>query len=394
MNHPLSGRQGKALAACYFNYFALVGLLVPYLGAYLHDLGFDSLAIGQLMSILFFTRLVAPNLWAYIADRMGKRLRFVQLGSLLATLIFAATLQWQDFSSLAIIMFSFTFFWNGVLPQLEVLTLASLGDQSHRYGTIRSFGSAGYIVLVLSVGVWFDLHGTGSLPLIGLGVFTLLTLSSLLVREVAVSVEPSGDSSEFLKVLATPSMVLFLIASVLLQASHSAFYTFFVLYLTELGIGETIAGIIVAGGVVLEIGIFAIAPRLLGRYALPNLLLLVALFTALRWGLTPVVGASEWGQLAIQGLHCISFGLGHACAIQFIHQRFPVADQGKAQALYASLAFGLGGAAGAWMSGLTWKDGAGAELTWYSSAAMAAVAMLVLLLFKQRQMRAPQRAVV
>ncbi|WP_298441175.1 MFS transporter [uncultured Ferrimonas sp.] len=384
-NQPLSGRQGKALAACYFYYFAILGLLIPYLGVYFSELGFDSLEIGQLMSILFATRMLAPNLWAYLADRYGQRVRFIQGGSLLAALIFAISLSNNTFTTLAWVLFGYTFFWNGILPQLEVVTLASLGKNSHHYGRIRSFGSAGFIALVLMAGAWFERHGSASLPWIGLGLFALLTLASLWLREPTPAARPSDQHGSFLATLFTPSMVLFLLASTLLQASYGPYYTFFVLYMADVGVGETLAGVMVALGVLAEIGLFALAPRLLARFALADLLLAVALVTALRWGLTWQMQGSEIGQLCVQALHGISFGLGHACAIQYIHRSFASHDQGKAQAIYASIAFGLGGAAGAWLAGVSWHNGSGAAVTWAGAAVAALVAMVILLWFKQQQ---------
>ncbi|QIZ77215.1 MFS transporter [Ferrimonas lipolytica] len=385
MSQLLSGRQGKALAACYFFYFAINGLLLPYLGTYFSDLGFDSFAIGQLMSVLFVTRMVAPNLWAYLADKLGHRARFIKMGAFLAALIFSATIGTTAFFYLALILFGYTFFWNGVLPQLEVVTLTSLGNQSHRYGTLRSFGSIGYIVVVLCAGAWFEYHGSSSFAYIGLALFIGLACSSLWVSEPQVAVSSKASSAAFMTVLMSPAMILFLLASILLQASHGPFYTFFVLHMSQLGVGEGMAGVMVAGGVFAEIGIFAIAPRLLARFSLANLLLFTAAITALRWGLTGVMEANQVGQLLVQGLHGISFGLGHACAIQYIHRSFPVADQGKAQALYASVAFGLGGAMGAWCGGLGWQDGAGASATWFGAATAALLALLILLLFRHCQ---------
>jgi len=48
-----------------------------------------------------------------------------------------------------------------------------------------------------------------------------------------------------------------------------------------------------------------------------------------------------------QVLHAFSFGAMHAAAIYFVHHHFSFQNQGKAQAMYSSLGFGLGGFVGA-----------------------------------------------
>ncbi|GAA4872345.1 MFS transporter [Ferrimonas pelagia] len=381
---PLTGRQGKALAACYFCFFAILGLLVPYLGLYLDGLGFHSLEIGQLLAILFATRIIAPNLWAALADHLGKRVAIIRLGAALAALTFAGLSGSTAFVTLALVMALFTFFWNAILAQLEAVTLTSLGERSHQYGTLRSFGSVGYIVMVVGAGWWFERHGASALPHIGLLVFAALVLTSWFIREPAEAAPAQRHQASlgFVEALRQPKVILFLLTALLIQASHGPFYTFYVLYLIQLGFGEAWAGALVALGVIAEIGIFALAPRLLARWSLSSLMLVGCALAALRWLMTDWMGMSLSGQALAALLHAFSFGLTHACAIAFVHGAFASADQGKAQALYASLSFGVGGALGAYLSGILWQNGDGAHVTWWSAAMAALAAGLIMLLFK------------
>ena len=57
----------------YFFYFTTVGVLVPYWGLFLQSRGFNAKEIGQLMAILLLTKLVAPNMWALLADKMTSK---------------------------------------------------------------------------------------------------------------------------------------------------------------------------------------------------------------------------------------------------------------------------------------------------------------------------------
>ena len=60
--------------------------------------------------------------------------------------------------------------------------------------------------------------------------------------------------------------------------------------------------------------------------------------------------------LFAQLLHAASYGLFHAAAIHLIDEYFPGSIQGRGQALFASISFGLGGSLGSLVSGYTWNS--------------------------------------
>jgi PPP family 3-phenylpropionic acid transporter len=137
-------------------------------------------------------------------------------------------------------------------------------------------------------------------------------------------------------------------------------------------------------GVVAEIGIFLWLHRMSQRFALHDLLWLSLLLATLRWiviGTLPQhVSALAFAQI----LHAASFGIYHAVAIQLIHRYFVGKNQGRGHALYSSLGFGAGGAAGALYAGYMWQ-GVGATATFLVAAALSATAMLISL----RWLRSP-----
>ncbi len=93
-------------------------------------------------------RVLAPNLWGWLADRTGRRLSIVRLGAACTLLCFSGIYLGQGFAWLALIMAGHAFFWHAVLPQFEAITLAHLRDQPQRYGRIRLWGSIGFIAAV------------------------------------------------------------------------------------------------------------------------------------------------------------------------------------------------------------------------------------------------------
>jgi PPP family 3-phenylpropionic acid transporter len=369
--------QLRWLRACYFFFFAILGVLVPYLGVFFDARGFDAQEIGSLLAILMATRIVAPNLWAMVADRTGMRAGLIKLGAFCAALTFISFFFEGGFWYLAISLTIYTFFWNAILAQLEVITLETLGDNANQYGAIRSWGSVGYIVLVVLAGVSIERLGAEVLPYIGMVLFIGLLICSMPLPSTKAAVL---SGSERPKLTLDKPIILFLLSALLLQMSVGPFYGFFVLYLKQVGYSETFAGIMVAFGVLAEIGIFLYASKLIGKYGLRLLLIVSIVLTSVRWLILGYYPDVIFMLVFSQTLHAFTFGLTHAVSIQFIHRHFGIHHRSTGQALYASLSFGVGGALGTWVSGYIWGDGSGAAQVWLF-AATCAIASAVAVMF-------------
>jgi PPP family 3-phenylpropionic acid transporter len=363
------------LSGFYFFYFASLGALIPYWGLYLKSLGFGVVEIGELMAIVMATKIIAPNIWGWIADHSGRRMRLVRMACLLSTLTFAGVFIGQDYWMLALVMALFSFFWNAALPQFEVTTLNHLGAETQRYSIIRLWGSIGFIVAVAGLGGMFEHTGTGVLPAVLVALFAGIWVASLLVPERGTA-HPQHDNEPLRKVLTQPAVVSLLLVCFLVQASHGPYYTFYSLYLAANGYSETAIGQLWALGVVAEIGVFLKMHDWLPRFGARALLLVATLLTAVRWALIGLFVEQIWIMIFAQILHAASFGVYHAVAIDLTHQLFTGRHQGRGQALYSSLSFGAGGAVGSLIAGYLW-EGAGAQWMYAAAAATAALAGVI-----------------
>jgi PPP family 3-phenylpropionic acid transporter len=360
------------LSGFYLFYFASLGALIPYWGLYLKSLGFGSVQIGELVAIIMATKIVAPNVWGWIADRTGRRMAIVRAGCLFAALAFAGVFFGQGYWWLVLVMSVFSFFWNAALPQFEATTLNHLGDETHRYSSIRLWGSIGFILAVAGLGALFEQAGTALLPSVLLALLAAIWLSSLLVPESAAGHQTLNEEP-LRKVLKQPAVVSLLLVCFLLQASHGPYYTFYSLYMVDHGYSETAIGQLWALGVVAEIAVFLKMHHWLPRFGARNLMLAAAALTALRWLLIALFVEQVWIMAFAQTLHAASFGVYHAVSIHLIHHLFTGRHQGRGQALYSSLSFGAGGAAGSLVAGYLW-DGIGAQWTYILAATTAVLA--------------------
>jgi PPP family 3-phenylpropionic acid transporter len=363
------------LSSFYFFYFAALGALVPYWGLYLKELGFDAVAIGSLMAIPMATKFLAPYLWGWLGDHFGHRMRIVRIGSLLTALIFAAVFWARDFWPLALTMVLFSFFWNAVLPQFEVVAFNYLGAEVPKYARLRMWGSIGFIATVGALGVAVDHEGPHAVLPVLLVIYAGIWLASLTVRDPGPQAHADAQGSLW-SVLRQPALLAFFAACFLMQVSHGPYYTFYSIYLEGHGYSKTLIGQLWALGVIAEVFVFLVMHRLLSRFgALPVLLASFA-SAALRWLVIGWLPDSLPALLGAQLLHAATFGAFHASAIHLVYHYFRGRLQGRGQALYSSLAFGAGGAVGSFASGLLW-DAAGPALTFSASTLIALLAVFV-----------------
>lgn len=361
------------LSGFYFFYFALLGAFLPYWPVYLRDLGYDALAIGSLVAVAQATKIVAPNIWGWLAARTGQRTRIIRIGALAATLVFTGVFLDQDFFWLLLVLAGYSFFWNAVLAQFEVLTLSHLQGRYALYSRIRLWGSVGFIVSVAGLGLLLESFSVRWLPWLLLVFLAGIWLASLSVAEHPDALHRPRHPQPLGQLVRHPAVIAFLLACCLLQISHGPYYTFFSVYLEQHGYSRAAVGGLWALGVAAEVVLFIVMPRLLARYSLRSIMAVSLGLAVLRWLMIGYAVDSLEVLLLAQCLHAATFGSYHACAVEMVRRLFAGGHEGQGMALYSGFSYGGGAAIGAWGSGWLWE--------WSPSATFAAAALAALLAF-------------
>lgn len=364
------------LSSFYLFYFAYLGAFAPFFALYLKAEGMTAVEIGVLMASPQFTRIIAPHLWGWLADRGGHRLRIVRLSGLAGTVVFAAVFWSHSFTALFAVLLGMTFFWSAALPLVEATTLSHLGDELGRYGRIRVWGSVGFILAVVGVGYLLDRMAPAALLWVILLLMTGMLVQAMLLQERPVEPHP-GDHVPVWHIVRQPAVIAIIVASACLAAAHGPYYTFYTIHLVNHGYTKALAGWLWALGVVCEIGIFVWMSRLYRAFTLRTILIASALLAALRFVMIGWGAESVTVLLLAQTLHAASFGSFHAAAIGVIHKLFRGRHQARGQAIYGSLAYGIGGAIGGLASGYAWS-GLGPVWTFTLGAACALLAAAAL----------------
>lgn len=333
------------LSRFYFFYYFFVGAFVPYWGIYLQSQNFSPASIGILLSLFQISRIVAPNFWGWLADHTGHRVKWIKLTSLLGLIGFAGVFWAKGFFWIFLIMSALSLFTSSTLPLAESLTLAHLATTDGHYSRIRLWGSIGFIVASLLLGYLIDLRGINILLWALLVAQAIIFYLSNTIPETQEIHHEKNDLSIW-KIIKTPSVVALLIGCSLMVSAHGVLYNFYSIYLKEHGYSGGTIGWLWAVGVICEILIFMLMPKILRRYSLKVILLMSLFLGVIRFIL---IGASPehfYLLLIAQMFHAATFGSFHAASIEVIAYYFKGRNQARGQAIYNSVAYGIGGTVG------------------------------------------------
>ena len=345
-----TARQLVPFAALSASYFAHIGFFNPYLPLWLKDLGLSLVTISMLMSLQAATRLFAPYAWGWLSDHTGERVKLLRYGATAALL--ASLGLWHDggvvwLAVVLLLMFTHTSAMMA-MSEAAMAHLVSRGGvfDAKRYGRVRMFGSAGFLVTVMAAGAWFEQRGMQHFPAWTLATILAVTVSAWCLPNLKEAVAPIEHKAKVLPVLRQRAVQLFFGSAFFHVLSHIGIYVFFSLYLDSLGYSKTLIGLFWALSVLVEIAWFLTQSRWLPRLSLAAWMLVRMLMTA---------GAADqlWVLVLAQCLHAFTFATHHTVCIALLSQHFPGPLRGRGQALYTVIAYGvpglLGAVAGGWL---------------------------------------------
>ena len=333
------------LSRFYFFYYFFVGSFVPYWGIYLQSQNFSPSSIGILLSLFQISRIVAPNFWGWLADHTGHRVKWIKLTSFLGLIGFIGVFWAKGFFWIFLVMSALSLFTSSTLPLAESLTLAHLATTDGHYSRIRLWGSIGFIVASLFLGYLIDFQGINILLWVLLIAQAIIFFLSNTIPETQDIQDKTNDLSIW-KIIKTPSVISLLIGCTLMVSAHGVLYNFYSIYLKDHGYSSGTIGWLWAVGVICEILIFMTMPKILQRYSLKAILLMSLFLGVIRFIL---IGASPdhlYLLFIAQMFHAATFGSFHAASIEVIAYYFKGRNQTRGQAIYNSVAYGIGGTIG------------------------------------------------
>ena len=368
------------LSSFYFCYYFFVGLFVPYWGIYLKSLSFNALQIGALLSLFQISRIFAPNLLGWIADRSGEYIKWIKISSFFGFIIFTGIFWSNTFISIFFIMMAMSIFTSSTLPLAESLTLTHLkaNKADSKYSHIRLWGSIGFIVAAILLGIMIDSLGERSLIYaLLITQLTIFFLAFILPDKKVTFIE--NNKRPIWPILRRRGVIVLLLSCALMISSHGLLYNFYSIFLEQQGYSGTTIGLLWSVGVVFEILIFLLMPKILSNFTLKAVLLISLGFAVIRFFLIGAYVDSIIILVIAQIMHAATFGSFHVASIQLIAHFFYNEHQARGQSLYNSITYGIGGAIGG-VGGGYMIQYSGMANTFMLSAILPFIGFLVLIL--------------
>ena len=345
----VAGGRGHllAFAALSASYFAHIGFFNPYLPLWLKELGLPIFVISLLTSVQSITRVFAPYAWGALSDHTGERVKLLRFSAAVA-LVSSFGLWWNGgawwLGLVLLVMFTHT---SSMMSLTEAAMAHLVAGDWGRYGRIRLWGSAGFLVTVFFAGEWFERFGMRHFPAWAGGTLAIVLLATWRLPDVREPVTAHAQAREPVgPVLRVPAVRWFFVSLFFHVMAHFAVYGFLSLYLDSLGYGKGTIGLLWALSVVAEIAWFFLQGRLLGLLAMPWWLLLCGIAAVLRMGITASCGQWIWALVVAQALHALSFAAHHTTCIAMVSRHFPGRLRGRGQALFTVIGYGFGGVFG------------------------------------------------
>lgn len=369
-------RQLVPFAALSATYFAHIGFFNPYLPLWLKSLGLPITVISLLASVQSFTRVFAPYAWGALSDHTGERVKLLRISAAVALLASAGL--WFDGDAwwIALVLLLLFTHTSSMMGLTEAAMAHLVAGDWGRYGRVRLWGSAGFMVTVFAAGAWFERFGMGSFP-----AWTAITLLGVLLCTLWLpNVKDAAhhekvEREPVLPVLRQPAVRWFFVSLFFHVMAHFAVYAFFSLYLDSLGYSKATIGLLWAVSVLVEIAWFYAQGRLLGRWPMERWLLVCAGATVVRMAL--IAGLANWllALFVAQALHALSFAAHHTACIALVTRHFPGRLRGRGQALFTVIGYGAGGVLGVLAGGLV-VDRWGFEALFAAATGLGLVAVL------------------
>lgn len=360
------------LGALYFLTFGGLGALFPFLPLLLSRRGLTPSEISWVMLFIPLFTVIMPPLWGAVADAFHARVQLLRLtcfGSGLSVLLLLP--DW-GFGGALVAIGVFALFRSPLTALADAAVNATMGPRGADFGRVRVWGSAGFALFVLTLGLLKGAIHSNLLIGATCAIFLASGLVSLALRPPPLRRE-RRVVRQTMQILSSPAMVFFLLGNTCYYFGHGIHDAYYSLHLRGLGFTDTFVGVAWSVGATTEIVIMLVGPILLRHFRGSSLLCACGLTSICRWLLIANTAARP-ALLALQPLHAVTFGLWYLSSVRFIHRAAPEHLRTSLQSA-GQAAYGLGATGGYLTGGQVFHRLGGAWA--YRVAAAAAAAALV-----------------
>lgn len=379
-------RALTGLTITYLLQFASMGLQLPFTALAMEQAGAGPAVIGAMWGARSLTGAIVPMFWGLLADRLGSARPLLIMSLVAGGLIFFA-LGAMPTPTAAIALFAiYGVFANPASSFTDGMVLTALAPDTARYGRIRVFGTLGFGLSTVAVSVLLDrglLTAAPSTVFPLCGAFSLAACVAVVVLVPPLPRPALTNLGQLGAALRQPILLVLIAAGAVLWASHTGYVSFLSPLASSVGLPTTAVGFAVGAAIVVEMVTMPLASTLLRRFSAGRLMLLCGVVAVVRWSLL-TRATTTLSFALLHALHGISFGLFFVVIVGVIASRVPPELRQASQGLLSSLSIGVGGVVGGVVVGGILERGEPAAMVWWTMAALATFAVVLLVPLSSR----------
>lgn len=304
----------------YASTFGIIGVHLPFFPVWLKAIGVDVSWIGFITAAPALSRFtVLPFVTATAEHRQILRGTMIALAFVTAV-GFAVLGVLRDPLTILVVYVVIACLWTPLSPLTDGYALKGVARHGLDYAQMRLWGSASFVVFAMIAGLLFKIIDPQNLIWIIVAVALLSAFVGLGIVPLDAPAAGAAPQGRAIGLLRKPLFLAIIGASALIQGSHAAYYAFSSITWQNAGFGGFTIAALWSLGVVAEIVVFAISPRLTLS---PTVMVLIgALSGVLRWAITAQEPRIEV-LTAVQLMHGLTFGITQVGIVALIVRSVP-----------------------------------------------------------------------
>lgn len=361
----------------YYGMLFIATGMTTFAPKYYGEIGLTDGQIGLISAASAIVALGAQPVWGVLADRARYKRSVLCIAlALSGAMCLLVPLFAAAFLPFLIVLTLYSTFQLPAMPVGNAIAIEYTEAHGHSFGPVRMMGTIGYQVGILATGFILVRSLKGLYPAIG--VILLITAGASLLLPPVRGHQHSREKLSIAPLLRDRALVLLFAFAFIGHIGHQFNLVFFSKRLHDLGVSNTVTGLINALSVALEIPFLMFGDRIMKRCSIWTWLLIGMVVGAARFALLSVVQAPLWIVLAqlmsIAHFACFEFFpyvyLGHVARKEL---------QASAQSLYQLTTFGLARIVASLFGGVI-ADAAGIPAVYAMSGVLMGVAAIAFFL--------------
>jgi PPP family 3-phenylpropionic acid transporter len=335
--------EGNRLRILYFLVFCCTASWLPILADYCKQRGLSGIQISLVLNITPLMMFLVQPFYGMLADKWGYK-KCLVWSALLASISYALYLYGSSFWYLIVITACMSFFYNGIQPILDSLSLTlAQKNAKFSYGLLRIAGAVGWMVTGIVTGQLIDAIDTRVIFIIAAVSMFLTFLLAFFLRTDKREITAGGSQSfRYLRQVFQNRLLLFLLVGVfLVSAATSPIWYFYFTYMKENGASASLIGYGLSFQGLCELPLFYFSARIIAKFGLKTTLIITIAASVIRLLLYGAV-KNPVAALPIEMLHGISWSLFWVACVEYVNKLVEEEWRATGQSLLYASYYGVG----------------------------------------------------